>query len=97
MQSLYIRNISSTNIPNKYKYYYIPSLFNSNVSYNSISEKCTQLPKIIYDNSKLFYGNNKILNIGNNIYIQFEGNCKIMSNKWYFLLHTLQKITVNLC
>ena len=83
MQSLYIRNISSTNIPNKYKYYYIPSLFNSNVSYNSISENCTQLPKIIYDNSKLFYGNNKILNIGNNIYIQFEGNCKIMSNKWY--------------
>jgi hypothetical protein len=81
MQSLYIRNIDSNIILNKkYKYYYIPSLVNGN---HQSLKNSIQLPKIIFNNSKLFYGNNKILNIGNNIYIQFEGNCKIMSNKWY--------------
>ena len=40
MQSLYIRDIHS----NKYKYYYIPSLVNDNLSYNNILDKCIQLP-----------------------------------------------------
>ena len=60
MQSLYIRNIDSNIILNKkkYKYYYIPSLVNGN---HQSLKNSIQLPKIIFNNSKLFYGNNKIL------------------------------------
>jgi hypothetical protein len=85
MQSVYIRNIFENNmidtniIKNKFKnkYLFIPyiGLINKNEKY--------KIPKIIFNNSKLFYGNNKILKIDDNIYIQFEGNIKIMSNNWY--------------
>jgi hypothetical protein len=85
MQSIYISEIFENNIVNtniiknkfKNKYLYIPfiGLLNNNEKY--------KLPKVIFDNSKLFYGNNKLLKIDDNTYIQFEGNTKIMSNKWY--------------
>jgi hypothetical protein len=85
MQSIYIREIFKNNtininsIKNKFKnkYLYIPfiGLLNNNKEY--------KLPKVIFNNSKLFYGDNKLLQIDNNTYIQFEGNTKIMSNKWY--------------
>jgi hypothetical protein len=85
MQSIYIRDIFTNNsikinsIKNKFKnkYLYIPfiGLLDNNKEY--------KLPKVIFNNSKLFYGDNKLLQIDNNIYIQFEGDTKIMSNKWY--------------
>ena len=85
MQSVYIRNIYKNNIidtnkiKDKYKnkLLYIPAIgiLNNNEKY--------KLSKIIFDNSKLFYGNNKLLKLNSNIYIQFEGDAKIMSNKWY--------------
>ena len=85
MQSIYIRDIFTNNsikinsIKNKFKnkYLYIPfiGLLNNNTEY--------KLPKVIFNNSKLFYGDNKLLQIDNNTYIQFEGDTKIMSNKWY--------------
>ena len=85
MQSIYIRDIFTNNsikinsIKNKFKnkYLYIPfiGLLDNNEEY--------KLPKVIFNNSKLFYGNNKLLQLDNNTYIQFEGDTKIMSNKWY--------------
>lgn len=85
MQSIYIRDIFTNNsikinsIKNKFKskYLYIPfiGLLNNNEEY--------KLPKVIFNNSKLFYGDNKLLQIDKNTYIQFEGDTKIMSNKWY--------------
>ena len=85
MQSIYVRDIFKNNtininsIKNKFKnkYLYIPyiGLLNNNKEY--------KLPKVIFNNSKLFYGDNKLLQISNNTYIQFEGDTKIMSNKWY--------------
>ena len=85
MQSIYIKDIFENNIVNtniiknkfKNKYLYIPFIgsLDNNQEY--------KLPKVIFDNSKLFYGTNKLLQIDDNIYIQFEGDTKIMSNKWY--------------
>lgn len=85
MQSIYIRDIFTNNsikinsIKNKFKnkYLYIPfiGLLDNNEEY--------KLPKVIFNNSKLFYGDNKLLQLDNNTYIQFEGDTKIMSNKWY--------------
>jgi len=89
MQSLYIKDIFQNNtidlsiindkLKNKLKnkYLYVPfiGLINNNEIY--------KLPKIIFNHSRLFYGDNKLLQIDNNTYIQFEGDCKIMSNKWY--------------
>jgi hypothetical protein len=85
MQSIYIRDIFQNNIidiniiKNKFKnkYLYIPFIG------LLLTDKKYKLPKVIFDNSKLFYGDNKLLQIDDNIYIQFEGDIKIMSNKWY--------------
>jgi hypothetical protein len=89
MQSIYIRdifqynNININTLNNKFKeilknkYLYIPyiGLLNNNETY--------KLPKKIFYESRLFYGKNKLLKICDNTYIQFEGNNKIMSDKWY--------------
>jgi hypothetical protein len=94
MQSVYVRDIFTTNTINinsiqnkiKSKYLYIPyiGLLHDNEEY--------KLPKVICNTSKLFYGDNKLLQIDNNTYIQFEGDTKIMSNKWYIknVLHIIQ-------
>jgi len=89
MQSIFIRdifqynNININTLNNKFKeilknkYLYIPyiGLLNNNETY--------KLPKKIFYESRLFYGKNKLLKICDNTYIQFEGNNKIMSDKWY--------------
>ena len=89
MQSIYIKdifqynNININTLNNKFKeilknkYLYIPyiGLLNNNETY--------KLPKKIFYISRLFYGKNKLLKIRDDTYIQFEGNNKIMSDKWY--------------
>jgi len=89
MQSIYVKdifqynNVNINNINNKFKeklknkYLYIPyiGLLNNNETY--------KLPKKIFYESRLFYGKNKLLKIRDDTYIQFEGNNKIMSDKWY--------------
>jgi hypothetical protein len=89
MQSIFIRdifqynNININTLNNKFKeilknkYLYIPyiGLLNNNETY--------KLPKKIFYESRLFYGKNKLLKIRDDTYIQFEGNNKIMSDKWY--------------
>lgn len=47
------------------------------------NNKTYSLPKEIFITSRLFYGYNKIIEIENNIYIQFEGIFKIFTDDWF--------------
>ena len=84
MQSIYLNDICNNKkkekdiLNKKFNYLYVPFIG----IIENINNIKNIIPKTILDNSRLFYGNNKIYT--NNLFnIQFEGNTKIMSNNWF--------------
>ena len=52
-----------------------------------------EIPKNIFNESKLFFGKSKLIEINKNLFIQFEGNTKILPNKWY--IESIKKVIQN--
>ena len=52
-----------------------------------------EIPKNIFNESKLFFGKSKLIEINKNLFIQFEGNTKILPNKWY--IQSIKKVIQN--
>jgi len=90
MNSLYLHNIFNNNSftlndikYKKYKYYFIPfiGLLEKNKRYS--------IPKKIFMESKIFYGNNKIIKINDLLFIQINNNI-FNRKKWY--INTIKNI-----
>jgi len=52
-----------------------------------------EIPKNIFNESKLFFGKSKLIKINKNLFIHFEGNTKILPNKWY--IESIKKVIQN--